>query len=34
LVSFCKTSGRHGNMFGRYPAFQNISSLLYEYKKE
>jgi hypothetical protein len=34
LGSFCKTSGRCGNLFGRYPAFQNISGFLYECENE
>jgi hypothetical protein len=34
LGSFCKTSRRRGNTSGRCPAFQNISSFLYERGKE
>jgi hypothetical protein len=34
LGSFCKTSGRCGNTFGRCPTFQNISGILYECEKE
>jgi hypothetical protein len=30
LGSFCKTSGRHDNLSGRCPAFQNISGFLYK----
>jgi len=34
LGSFYKTSGRRGNLSGRYPAFQNILGFLYERRKE
>jgi hypothetical protein len=34
LGTFYKTSGRRGNTSGRCPAFQNISSFLYEHEKE
>jgi hypothetical protein len=30
LGSLCKTSGRRGNLSGRYPAFQNIPGFLYK----
>jgi hypothetical protein len=34
LESLYKMSGRRGNTFGRYPAFQNISDFLFECRKE
>jgi hypothetical protein len=34
LGSFCKTSERRGNTYGRYKAFQNIPGFLYRRGKE
>jgi len=34
LGSFCNASEQHGNLSGRYPAFQNIPSFLYKHGKE
>jgi len=34
LGSSCKTSGRRGNLSGRYPAFQNIPGFRYKRGKE